>query len=293
MSEDRYRIQLKDLINSAVETVISGTTGAAYQLEDSLNLRPEAFKKLLRAYEAACQSLIAMGAIGGFRAEPQHWTVWQDAIIRLSTHSLAGSRHEWARLHRYPATLLLYALGIGAVKANRLPFLGQLFAMPIPTGKGNVNEPAVQVLQPHALIIPRIDNTDGVLRILSALLDLKLGQLSRWISRQIEPQTRRIIPDPKEYPLRFDQFEILLALSHMHYYQPEPNWIFPGAFVLRHDNRQRIQTEIVQSLTYQQNNSRYVQSGIFGHSAHGCMAVLERFAKGVNEYLNPGSANPF
>ena len=127
LSEPRYKIQLADLIEETVERVIEETSGTDF---DPNNPPPttETATARIRAYEDACTTLIAMATVGGRWAEEEHCDIWQRALQRLASVPLLGGHEEWLELRRYPATLLLYALGLGAVYANRLDFLGRLFS---------------------------------------------------------------------------------------------------------------------------------------------------------------------
>ena len=54
-------------------------------------------------------------------------------VSEMSVETLfkQGSSNDnslWLYLQRYPGTLLFYALGLGAIEADRLRFLGRLFS---------------------------------------------------------------------------------------------------------------------------------------------------------------------
>ena len=81
----------------------------------------------VRGYEEACSTLLAMALTGGFWAEEEHYSAWQRALQHLVSRtpsSGSGSgvsgiiQDTWLELQRYPATLLLYALGLGAIEAE-------------------------------------------------------------------------------------------------------------------------------------------------------------------------------
>ena len=121
LAEPRYRIQLADLIEETVERVIEETSGKDF---DSNTPRPttETITPRIRAYEAACSTLIAMATEGGRWAEEQHCDFWQPALQRLSLVPFSAGIVLWLEIRRYPATLLLYALGLGSVKRVDLIF---------------------------------------------------------------------------------------------------------------------------------------------------------------------------
>ena len=113
LTEPRYRIQLADLIDEEVERAVQATSGAAFVIEGGPAPTTESATARVRSYEAACSTLLAMAPVAGFWAEDEHVYIWQRALERLSAARSGGGHVLWIDLQRYPATLLLYALGLG------------------------------------------------------------------------------------------------------------------------------------------------------------------------------------
>jgi hypothetical protein len=132
LSESRFRIQLADLVINEVDKVVDSTRDRKFSVGDP---KPDtaAATSRVKAYEAICSTLLAMAAVGGQWAEEQHYSVWQRALERLClVESPNGQVYDlWQGLKRYPATLLLYTLGIGALEADRLNFIGKIFSTSI------------------------------------------------------------------------------------------------------------------------------------------------------------------
>jgi SIR2-like domain len=149
LTEPRYRIQLADLIDETVDRVIEATSTPAFAVQGGPAPTDASATSRVRGYEAACSSLVTMAPIGGFWAEEDHYYVWQRALERLSMVS-GGGCTLWLELQRYPATLLLYALGLGAVEAGRLKFLGRLFTTTVHR-ENREDLHAVQLLPPFCL----------------------------------------------------------------------------------------------------------------------------------------------
>ena len=127
--DPQHRIRLSDLIEDTVERVVKVTSGEAFSVEDAPEPTTKSVTARVRGYDAACSTLLAMAMTGGYWAEEEHYPVWQRALERLGSTPLSDSSNFWPELQRYPATLLLYALGLGAVEADldagRLRFLGR------------------------------------------------------------------------------------------------------------------------------------------------------------------------
>ena len=130
--ESRYRIQLSDLIDGVVERIVESTATDQFAVRDGPIPNTSSITERVRRYEAVCSTLLAMASVGGFWAEEEHFGIWQEALRRLGSKSQSSGTVIWLELQRYPATLLLYALGLGAVKGNRLRFLSSLLSTVIP-----------------------------------------------------------------------------------------------------------------------------------------------------------------
>ena len=115
--EDRFRIQLNDLVMSEVERLfaqLSSLNVSAYSLDcDSI-------KQRLELYENSSQILTALIANGCFWGTEEQAVIWSRAIIRiLDLAPMAGGTTVLLNLRRYPALLALYAGGIACVAADK------------------------------------------------------------------------------------------------------------------------------------------------------------------------------
>ena len=125
IAEPRFRIQLSDLIQETVEHVVQMTSGSGFDVQSGSTLNSKSITNRVRNYDAACHILLALAFVGGAWSEEEHYTVWRRAFERLGSRRADSGIVVWLNLQRYPATLLLYALGIGAVEADRLGFFEQ------------------------------------------------------------------------------------------------------------------------------------------------------------------------
>ena len=267
--EPRYRIQLSDLIDNAVERVIEVISGEAFSAEDGPEWTTESVTARVRGYEGACSTLLAMALIGGYWAEEEHYTLWQRALERIgSTPSSSGST-LWLELQRYPATLLLYALGLGAVEAERLQFLRRMLTATLHR-EHQEDLLAVQMLPPSCF------SAGQKMQVLEGM-DRRYVPLNDWIHKTLRPFAERIIRDNNRYTLIFDKLEILIALSYAHYKDKWSEWYWApvGAFGYRSESRVRILQEIKGSLSTERDESPFVTCGIFGETAEECKQGLE------------------
>ena len=285
--EPRYQIQLSDLINNTVERVVEVVSGEAFSAKGSPEWNTESVTARVRGYEATCSTLLAMAVVGGYwTTEEEHYTVWQRALERLSPTPSSSGDTRWLDLQRYPATLLLYALGLGAVEAGRLRFLRHMLTTTLHR-EHQEDLLVVQMLPPSCF-----SDVGRQMRILEGM-DGKQVPLNNWIHKTLQPFAERIIRDNNRYNLIFDKLEILIALSHAYYRNEwsERYWTPPGAFVYRNANMVRILREIEESLSTKQNESSFVTYKLFGETADDCkqgLAHLEQFISKLQLYWRYG-----
>ena len=280
LAEPRYRIQLSDLIKDTVERVVEITSGKAFSVH-SPDFTTESARERLHRYETACEPLLAMALVGGCWAEEEHYPMWQEALQHLDLRTLSGGSIFWLDLQRYPATLLLYALGLGAIKANLLQLLSRTLTAPLYKDQRE-DISAVQVLPPSLLFHPSTDPAKNELAR-NVLRGIDGHQtLNGRIHDILRPYAKRIILDTNRYTMTFDKLEILMALSYIHQRPRDRDYPPPGLFLSRDENRIRILQEIKESLSTKQNESPFVTSGIFGETVADCeqgLAHLEQLVE--------------
>lgn len=274
--DPQHRIRLSDLIDNTVEQVVKVISGEAFSVEGAPEPTSESVTARVRGYEAACSTLLAMALIGGYWAEEEHYTVWKRALERLGSTPSGGGFTLWLELQRYPATLLLYALGLGAVEANRLGFLGRMLETTIHR-EHREDVAAVQILPPSCLF-----SGGNQMRILEGM-DRRKVPLNDWIHDALRPCAEHIIRDKNRYTSVFDKLEILMALSYAHHSSLERYSIPPGAFVHRSENRVQILQEIGESLSKKRDDSPFVTCKIFGETAEDCKQDLEALEQFIPE----------
>ena len=200
--------------------------------------------------------------------------------------TLSGGSIFWLDLQRYPATLLLYALGLGAIRANLLHFLNCTLTVPLYKSQRE-DISAVQALPPTLLFHPSTDpaKNEFAARVLRGMDGHRT--LNSRIHDTLRPYAKRIILDTNQYTMIFDKLEILIALSYIHQRPHDRDYPPPGLFLFRADNRIRILQEIKESLSTRQDESPFVTSGIFGETVANCeqaLAHLEELIETVRWY---------
>jgi hypothetical protein len=278
LSEPKYRIQLADLVNAEVGRIIEASSNQKFAIQGNQSPDKESFNSRVKAYEAVCDTLLAMAPFGGFWAEEPHFYVWERALSVLSEHRSNNGYVLWTELQRYPPCLLFYALGFGAVAANRLAFLNRLFTVTVHR-ENREDQPAIQHLPALCLFQNGIEPA----KLLEGM-EKRYVPLNDWLQDLLKPYMKQIATSDNRFMLVFDKLEILMALSYAYHtgQAGEYYWAPAGCYRYRHDNREKILKEICDSLSRDGENSIYVASKIFGDSAKVCLdgfAKFQEFAK--------------
>lgn len=284
LSEPRYQIQLSDLIAESVERVVEAVSTPQFDV-NSPEPDTETVTARVRAYEAACSTLLAMAATGGRWAEEDHYDIWRRTLERMATLPFVSGEEMWLALQRYPATLVLYALGLGALSSDRLHFLGHLFSTRIPHPHDEMKTVS-QLLPPHCMF-EGIRKAHQEMRLLEGM-ENRHTPLNDWIQVALRQYMSNTTFNSKQYDSVFDKLEILMALSYARHddKKAEPwyrYWIPLGSFVHRSRTRERIIGEVEGSISTLQHDSPYVRSSIFGDTPEECAASIQQFREFVPE----------
>ena len=260
LAEPRHQIRLSDLVHKVVEKVVETTSNGAFAGTPSRR-NDNAVKRRMQDLEAACSTLLALGVTGGSwtAAEEDHVRPWERALDRLGSRDWPASDSE-LHLERYPAMLLLHALGLGAVDAGRLSSLGQLLETRIRTSYQEEDNAALAL---HPVTLSR---SDPVAR----------STFGKRLRECLRPHARRIVPDDSRYTMIFDRLEILLGLAyccrggHSDTMQSgcDPFWNVP-------ESVDGFLKEIEASLSSRGDWSPFVTSRIFGGTKEECRRRLE------------------
>ena len=271
LSEPSYAIQFSDLIDSTVREVVRATDDDSFSLSRP-QPTPALVAKRLRAYDSVCSTLTALALVGGAWAKEEHFRVWRRALERLSRAPQPMGRCHvvWHDLQRYPATLLLYALGLGAVEANRFEFLNSLLTVPVER-QGQDDLAVVGILPPPLLFEsgePEIERPEG--------MEARVTLLNQWVHNMLREKARRVFFDNVHFTRAFDKFEILVALRGLSLNRDWP--LAVGCFFWRGATRDRFLAEIRESLQTESPDSLIPTSGLLGadrEKSHWDIIALE------------------
>lgn len=262
LSEPKYRIALDDLVNREAENVSIATTAPAFDV-NSQDVSGAAVLARLKSYEAPSATLIRMAFVAGQWSEGAQVNPWTKALANLSLRRVQAGIVMWLDLQRYPATLLLYAFGLGAVAAEQWASLHTMFNSSV-ARENRVDKRVVELVPVEALF----ERGSAVMKVLPGR-DREYTPLQNHLEALFLPLFRPHFSSEEAFHVAFDRFEVLAALSYAipAIEKGERYWTLPGAYGWRHDNRQRIFGEIRTSLQSLGDGSPFVISGIVGKTA--------------------------
>ncbi|MDP8994699.1 MAG: hypothetical protein M3N07_06940, partial [Pseudomonadota bacterium] len=230
LAEDRHRIRLHDLVMGEVSAASSRTRTDEFSLH--ANSSDEEFRRRVAAYEAATEILRKLAVTGAYWSRQETDRLWIEVVRRLTLarHGVAGVG-TWIELQSYPATLTLYAAGLGALAAGNFRLVNDLLTCLV--ANGHEREIAAARLLPFALEIQR--------ERWWCLPDLERRHtpLNDHLLDLLRPELAELIPTDQELEEAFDRFELLAGLVHLHHAagerdpDPEQCWLPVGRFAWR------------------------------------------------------------
>ncbi len=268
LSKPEYKIEYSDLIDEVADRAYKLTRNGEFKMQEAVAPTPESIGARVTTYNSAYSILFEMAIVTGFWAEDYHHNVWERAVRRLAPAPSSGYT-TWIKLYRYPSLVLLYALGLGAVESNRLHFLSEVLGQ---TAGSEAGKPIRMVELPSSFVgINFGGHMEGI--------GERHFPISAWLRDVLRQHTSNIIIDDEQYTEAFDKLEILIALSHSHHMQRE--WVPFGEFIFRRSSRNRIFTEIHDSIVKLRAASPYVAHGLFGDTPEACKANLEKVKESI------------
>ena len=282
LSDSSHPIQLTELIDRELRLLLLETNSQTFKLEGSLERNTDSVTRRIRAYEAACGSLMALAVVGGRWAQEMNFSLWQRVLKRLCMMPFVGGVDSlWLNMRLYPGTLLLYALGLGAVESDRLYFLGRLFSTRVQQQLSE-EQYAVELFAPANLF-----HSDSDMKLLEGMEERHVP-LNDWLFSYLQKFTKEFILDEYHYTYTFVKFEILLALHASHHGKNSWKWEIPvGVFRYKLDAASQVIKELEGSISSLNDTSPFVESGVFGESADSCAKAIADFKEWLVEYFSP------
>jgi hypothetical protein len=279
LSESKYRIALDDLITREVDSVTSVVRGDAFDMVSGDTSGAAVLARLQR-YEAASTTLIQMAFVAGQWSEEDQLAPWIKAIVRLAQRRANSGLSLWLDLQAYPATLLLYAFGLGAIVSARWKSLSTLLKVKVQ--REHMEDKRVVELTPIWALFQR---GGDVMKILPER-ERQFTPLNNHVEEMLWSLLGSSFSSQLAFQLAFDKFEILTALN---YAVPTIQssgryWTLPGIYGWRRNNLEKIFLEFKKELEVLGNASTLVASELVGVTAAQGLENLGQFSQFVPQF---------
>lgn len=273
LAEDRYRIRLHDLLESAVSDVQARWKSAGLEMGSPQATDLEIFNRV-KSYDSSMEILLALAAELGRWSRSEHFQAITDTLETLCDRTLNQGSYIplWQELSRYPATLFLYAVSLSALKAGNIELIGKLLSMQIASSNGK-SEPIVALLPPMKLVA----NTESLWPLFKG--SKRKTPLSEWIESQLRfLTTRSLAADQYHDPFSalFDKFEMLISICYRALTRAEKNWLWVpvGCWIWRDHSAVDYLDELQAELQKDCTQSTLMRLGVFSKGENEALEVL-------------------
>lgn len=269
LSEEKYKIQLHDLLMQELEEIVRETSPECYPVNGSFQNEDIAHR--IEAFEAISEVAVAIIAIGCYWGNKEHHALWIKAIDRLANPAHPQSWNAAMQgLRYYPALLLLYAGGIAAVADGHYDTLYGLSSKP-KVRNSNRSEDLTRGLITEA--------DPDIFKAIPGLQNMKVPRSER-LFKVLRQHLRELLPGDEEYLRAFDRFEALQAFWSANI----AGWAIPGMFMYRygHFNEGSVLAEIIKEHEKYGPDWQIFKIGFFGGDPEQWQPSLTRVMEMTN-----------
>jgi SIR2-like domain len=210
LSKPEYRINLEELVGGEVREFTELTRSRPLKLQGAwpgVNFPPT-----IAAYEARTEPLSRVFGILGRWGERSEFEKALNIIGAFAQPKLLDGETKALALREYPAVLLAYALGLGALSAGKYPEVYRIFAIPVLDPYQGKDRAFVE-----QLFLDAWEASDrGAWNLLAEHKDRKLKTpLSAHLRSLFKDWTKDYVFLENNYTRLFDEFEYLGSLAFM------------------------------------------------------------------------------
>lgn len=207
VTKPEFRVQLHDLLDEEarrLKTLLDDTRlGFDGPFDNST------FRQKVALYESNTEPLIRLFATLGRWGTGTELPLVTSIIKYFGIHRSLSGLTFYINLRTYPAVLLLYAFGIGALKAGRLKDLFRWFSTPIEMENRGEFTPAS-----NSLFLWFWSGHEGEVWKRLEGLENRRTALSDHLLDVLSPLLKDLVLDAEEFELLFERFELYTALAN-------------------------------------------------------------------------------
>ncbi len=282
IAKDEYKIHLHDLLQNERENAYK-----RIRKINDLNLAPESDNILsgLKHFESSLDSLLRLVINGVYWSKPDYYNAFIDIILRIAEPITRKGKIYTAteNIHYYPALLILYSLGITAIKVRKFDLLTECFKLKIDISPDEYSQKIFLIDRVNANMVQR----DFFNQILS---ENYKTPLSTYVDKLLRPYFKYFMPCDREYKDIFDIFEYMLSLNYMFLIgNQRMGWAPHGQFVWRSHEMLRSNTNLLSEFLSEGDQMKKewlpLKSGMFEGNYEKYIATknkLDKFIGGIH-----------
>lgn len=283
--DNRYRIELYDLVNSEREQ-LHNNLSAEYYTVDSKKMKPptiDDFADRIKNYEEATKTLLALMIHGCFWSETTNNALWSGCIERI-----AATKSDWSgdrypslfSLRLYPALILLYGGCIASLANSNYKIFSSLLTDPL------IRDSSEEYSTVVGLNCYEVLDIDTARQIpLDEMLN-RATPISDRLYNILRDPLRDFLADDIKYQRYFDKFEYLLALIHadIRKEQGRNPWGPEGRFIWRYRRSMgyNIFDDIESEARKAEEEWPLLKEGFFGGSISRFKSVKSEYDKYIS-----------
>jgi hypothetical protein len=285
ISDARYRIKLDDLVTKEVRKALSLTTGDSFPVQNVEVTAEELSNRLVR-YELIMRSLQAITVLLAHWGGQDQTPVLRKIVGRVAERqgSMSGVV-AWLNLRWYPAAVLMYSGGIGAIAGRNYGNLATLLLTPVCSDYGGEKQKEAIL----AIVDGLLDQAD----VFKSLPEHERYHVphSEYLFKMLQPNLDDLLFLGRNYEATFDRFEVFLALvyadlferKHKHTRGPlgRFGWKFRSP---RSDSSPFI--DVTEEAARQQDDWPPLKAGLFGASYQRFSEVASRYREEILDRLH-------
>ncbi len=208
--KDEGKILLHDLIVTQLEDSFEKINA---KIDSGLYPNKENLYPFLGYFEKNLDILIALIINGVFWSRQEHEYLFKNILSRFSETppSSTGTTYDVTRNFFYfPSLLILYAIGVSAIKTRKFKLLKESFKLKINEHDSEFSE--------QLIIIDRVNSCLFDKRAMNEIISKNYKTpFSSFLKKTLEPYFKTLFVNDSEYDGCFDIFEYMLSLNYAYY----------------------------------------------------------------------------
>jgi len=270
IGDDRFRVRLFEAVAQQARLVVKELDGK--DVKASTGWSEDECRRRIGVYDETWAELCQAEALIGRWGTTGSRDTLTHAIKRICDGVERGGNTGWLRLQWYPALLLFYAGGIGAVSAGRFETLMALMHAPVSQGDGT-----------HAKLVLAV--TDGLsdgtqfFKLLPGL-DRKYVPCSEHLFEVLGKLQSDVLYLGSDFELSFDTFEIFVALEYAHL--SDRGWGPIGRFGWRSHEHGNAWQRLITESQAAGDSWAPLAAGLCGGSSARLKAAIEQLQQAVS-----------